>query len=86
MSIADGEYIWQPKTRTFGGVSKLNDKDLLMWLCLAAFLIYFGIKAVPDIISHHQSGQASSLLSLKAGDTLTAELLAEIQTLAARRR
>uniref|UniRef100_A0A7S2NM46 Potassium channel domain-containing protein n=1 Tax=Haptolina brevifila TaxID=156173 RepID=A0A7S2NM46_9EUKA len=86
MAVSDGEYVWQPKQRSFKGVTKIHDKDLMMWLCLAAFVIYFTFKAVPDIISHHSdSSSASSLSTLKVGDQLTAEMLAEIRALVRRR-
>ena len=88
MAVADGEYVWVARERKGGGMcAKLcDDKDLGLWLALGVFAIYFCLKAVPVIWSHHMGAAPSPLLSLDEGDTVSAEMLAEIQALVSRRR
>jgi len=82
MAVADGEYVWMPKERAALLRKGSDDKDVGLWIVLGLFVIYFVLKAVPDIFAAHfgEQGDADAeettrllrrLAQMQPGDNIT---------------
>ena len=90
------------QARRHRGGKGTSDQDMMLWWVLAIFLGYFVLKMIPTIIEFHTNGGAppaedarrqllgssdlSALTDAKAGDNLTAEMVAQLTELLAARR
>jgi len=88
-ALADGEYVWMPYEKARRHRHQNNDRDVGLWVALALFVAYFVFKIVPTVFMHHYSefqeasaeGARRMLSSAAAGDTLTADMVQEMQKL-----
>jgi len=95
MAVADGEYVWMPReqAKAARASAAIDDRDLGLWVLLALFVVYFCVKAVPDIWAYHMGEEAEEeadrllrrLAELRSGDEIAGLANAAAALLAHRR-
>ena len=95
MAVADGEYVWMPReqAKAARASAAIDDRDLGLWVLLALFVVYFCVKAVPDIWAYHMGEEVEEeadrllrrLAELRSGDEIAGLANAAAALLAHRR-